>query len=314
MVRELNMASPHSPASGPYSPNEPATPTTPEVPQHNSLEQSQKHPSQVSEPTPKAKPPVLSRQISLAKTPMLFWDPFDPTTHTAEYASKKSGLNFVDAQQDAVAGASVLEDTIRQSGANESSDSGADLPHNSPNTVLPQAPLELDGFRPPPHRLGELMATADSIIPNLVLNLDQSRTSWGRRPQNTNVYQDSADTRIPKTAFVVFWWSSSQNLQENVQELSQKGKDWTSLDDLHVGIFNCATSGIAVNGKHIRQKDSKGRAIYGRLHTGDIIQVYHDPQNGECLKFQCHFRLGSGQNPRAAGESFQLLHGHKLPE
>jgi serine/threonine protein kinase len=305
MVRELNMASPHSPASGPHSPNEPATPNTPEIPQHSSLQRSQKQPSQVSEPTPKAKPPVLSRQINLPKTPMLYWDPWDRTTHTTEYASKKSGLDFA-------AGASAMEDTIRQSGANESSDSGAEQPHTTPVTVLPQIPVELDDIKPPPRQLGKLVATADSIAPNLVLNLDQSRTSWGRRPQNTIVFDDPTDIRIPKTAFIIFWWSSSQNLQENVHELSQKSKDWTSLDDLHVGIFTCATSGITVNGKHIRQKDSKGRAIYGHLHTGDIVQVYHD--KGECLKFQCQFRLGSGQKPRPTGESFQVLHGEKLPE
>jgi serine/threonine protein kinase len=319
MVRDLNMASPQSAPSGPQSPDEPATPKTPEVSQHNSLERPQGKPSQDSEPTPRAKPPTLSRQISLPKTPMLYWDPFDPSTHTAEYASKKSGLNFVVNQQDVaqqgtVAGASAMEDTIRQSGAIESNDSGAGPSHTSPGPMLPEIPIELDGSEPPPRGLGKLMATADSIVPNLVLTLEQSRTSWGRRPQNTIVYEDMKDTRIPKTAFVIFWWSSSHNLQENVQELSQKGKDWTSLEDLHVGIFNCATSGIAVNGKHVRQKDSNGHAIYGRLHTGDIVQVYHDPHKAECLKFRCEFRLGSGQKPRAAGESFEVLHGTRLAE
>ncbi|KAF2682409.1 Pkinase-domain-containing protein [Lentithecium fluviatile CBS 122367] len=316
MVRDLNMASPHSPGSGPHSPSEPATPKTPDVPQHSSLEHSQKHPSQISEPTPKAKPPILSRQISLPKTASLYWDPFDKNTHTLEYASKKSGFDFVAAQQgvmnqDATAGASVMADTIRQSGADGSSDSGAS--QTSPVAVLPEIPPELD-IKPPPRRLGKLMATADSFAPNLVLNIDQSRTSWGRLKSNTIVYENGKDTRVPKAAFIVFWWSASQDLRENVQELSQKGRDWTTLEDLHVGIFTCATSGITVNGKHIRQKDRKGRAIYGHLHTGDIIQVYHDSQSGECLKFRCEFRLGSGAKPRAAGESFHVLHGAKLPD
>jgi serine/threonine protein kinase len=310
MVRDLNMASPHSPTSGLQSPNEPATPRTPDVPQHNSLEHSQKHPSQISEPTPKAKPPVLSRQISLPKTASLYWDPFDVNTHTLEYASKKSGFDFVAAQQDATAGASAIADTVRQSGTEGSSESGAESSANSPVPILPEIPTEFD-IKPPPRRLGKLVATPDSFVPSLVLNIDQSTTSWGRLRSNTITYENGTDTRIPKVAFVIFWRSSSQDIRENVQELSQKGKDWTTLDDLHVGIFTCATSGITVNGKHIRQKDSKGRDIFGHLHTGDIIQVYHDSKTGESLKFKCEFHLGSGEKPRAAGDNFKVLHGAK---
>jgi serine/threonine protein kinase len=321
MVRELNMTSPQSPGSGPHTPNEPATPKTPEVAvsQHNSLEYSSKKVSQDSEPTPRARLPILTRQITLPKTPSLYWDPYDKKTHTLEYASEVSGFDFVSAQRNSTAGSSVTEDTkagssgiedaTRQSeGSDSVSDSVGDPSQTAAITTLSQISAELNV---PPRRLGRLSATSDSFTSSLVLDIDRSRISWGRLRSNTNIYEDSKDTRIPKAAFVIFWWSSQADLQENVMELSQAGKDWTELSDLHVGIFTCATSGIAVNGKHIRQKDGKGRAIFGELHTGDIIQVYHDSRSAECLKFKCEFYLGLGKEPRASGTSFMALHGTK---
>ncbi|KAF2636328.1 Pkinase-domain-containing protein [Massarina eburnea CBS 473.64] len=308
MVREMNMTSPQSPSSGPHSPDEPPTPKTPEVPQHNSLDYSSKQPSQNSEPTPKANPPKLDRQITLPETASRYWDPFNKKTHTLEYASKVSGFDFVGAQQDATDGASELLDTMRQSTSDEYDGDKAES-----SSALGVAHLSAElGFKPPPRRLGKLIATGDSFAPNLVLNIDQGRTSWGRLKTNTIVYENMNDVRIPKVAFIIFWWSSQRDLIENVQQLSQQSKDWTKLSDLHVGIMTCATSGIAVNGKRIMQQDAKGRDNFGELHTGDIIQVYHGP-NTERLKFKCEFYLGEGKEPRSSGNSFSVLPGGRLP-
>lgn len=168
-------------------------------------------------------------------------------------------------------------------------------------------------IKPPPRLAGKLIATPDSFNPNLVLNIYKSRTSWGRLATNGIVYENIKDTRVPKVAFYIFFFSSEEGLEENVDKLSQQGKDWTSLPNLHVGVFPCATSGIAVNGKHFKQKDEKDRAQYGLLHTGDIIQVFHNPRTGERLKFKCEFYLGTGRETRAEGESFAVLQGTKLP-
>jgi serine/threonine protein kinase len=308
MVRELNMASPHSPISNAQSPIEPMTPKTPDIHQHNSLDHSNQHPSQFSDATPKAKPPTLNRQISLPKTASFYYNPFDPNTHNLEYASKASGFDFVAAAQAAKAGASELDDTMRVSAQDENSSEGEESAKSGPELTLPP---EMD-IRPPPRRLGKLTATPSSFAPGLTLMIDQSRTSWGRLPENTLVYEHGRDTRVPKTAFIIFWWSSSGDIQATVKELSQQGKDWTTLDNLHVGIFTCATSGISVNGKHLRQKDDKGRALYGFLHSGDVIQVYHDSRGLETLKFTCEFYHGSGKEPRPSGQGFSIFQGSKL--
>lgn len=312
LVRDLNMTSPHSPVSRTQSPAMPATPKTPEVVQHNSLEQSKEF-SQVSEPTPRARPSAMNRLIELPVTASYYYDPRDPNTHNLEYASRISGRDFVSMSRDATSAASAYPDTTGASETSGTSVASSDAAASSPAADIPSVPAELD-IRPPPRRLGKLVATPDSFVPNLTLNITQSKTSWGRLGNNTIVYEHSRDTRIPKTAFIIFFYSSSGQTQETVDDLSQRGKDWTSLQNLNIGIWTCATHGISINGKHLRKKDEKGHALFGHLHTGDIVQVYHDSRGTECLKFRCEFYLGAGKDPRPAGSDFHTLIGNRLSQ
>jgi serine/threonine protein kinase len=311
MVRDLNMISDQGATmstDGRHSPNGPTTPRTPEVAQHSSLELSSKFPSLVSEATPKARPSGVSRQISLPLTASYYYDPLDPSTHNLEYASRVSGIDFVKAHKQTTAATSGYEETAEASEPTNSnssmeapSEEGAEP---SASAAVPSLPAELD-IRPPPRRLGKLVSTKDSFVAGLTINLDRNRTSWGRKKDNTLIYENMQDTRIPKTAFVLFWYSSAGESNETVQQMSQEGKDWTSLPDLHSCIWPHATHGITVNGTRVMQRDSKGRALYGHLHTGDIVQV------GD-LKFRCEFYLGSGKEAREEGNSFTVLVGAQV--
>jgi hypothetical protein len=200
-------------------------------------------------------------------------------------------------------------DVSTDASANGSMAESQDLLPTGPQGV-PTLPAELN-IRPPPKRLGKLISTADSFVAGLTLPIDQSRTSWGRQPTNTLVYDNPSDTRIPKTAFIIFWYSSSAG-STTVDELSQEGKDWTSLSNLHAGIFTCASAGISINGKHLRQKDSKGRALFGNLRNGDIIQAFNSTTSVECLKFKCEFYHGSAKEIRPPGEQFIIQVGGRL--
>ena len=254
----------------------------------------------------------MDRQINLPLTASYYYDPRNPNTHNLEYASRVSGFDFVSTSRDAATGASAYPETAGASDTSGHSTISSHAEGQSPAADVPSVPAELD-IRPPPKRLGKLVATPDSFAPNLVLNIDQSKTSWGRLGNNTIVYEHSRDTRVPKTAFIVFWYSSAPHSSDSVDKMSQEGKDWTSLEDLKVGIWTCATHGISINGKHLRQKDDKGRALFGNLHTGDIIQIYHNP-NGQLLRFRCEFYLGAGKDSRPVGNSFGTLLGNRLSQ
>lgn len=319
MVRDLHMESPQSPVSGAQTPNQPHTPPkTSESSTRNSLSHlshsSNQHISQASEPTPKAKvAPAFDRTIKLDKTPSFWYDPYDRRTHTVEYANKVSGINYVSSSEagdsKAESQGSGIPDTVRFSSQSSASSGASREPQLGATEIA--APLAQNDIKPPPRRLGKLNATPDSFAPSLVLTIDQRSTAWGRQSTNTIVYEDVRDTRIPKVAFILFWYTSDPR-NRTVQSMSQSNEDWTKVNDLHVGIFTCATSGISVNGKHLRQKDDKGRALFGHLHTGDIIQVYHDPKGKECLKFKCEFYHGSGKEPRPVGQTFQIFPAHQL--
>jgi hypothetical protein len=308
MVRDMRMADPNSPISRTQSPAMPATPRTPDVIQHNSLDQGSNDPSQVSEPTPKARPIMIDRQINLPQTASYYYDPLDPSTHNLEYATRISGFDFLATRRDAEAGASAYEDTVRASDSSHS-DLSASAAAQSTSVALPSLPARLD-FQPPPKRLGKLTATPDSFVPGFTIKIQQSRTSFGRLLESTVVYEDSSDTRIPKTAFVIFFYSEEPGV--DVEELVKQGKDWTKLEDLQIGIFTCARFGITINGKRLMKQDDKGRASYGQLHSGDVVQVYHDNRSSECLKFTCEFYLGVGKDPRPVGNSFTTKSGMKL--
>jgi hypothetical protein len=268
------------------------------------LDQGSNDPSQISEPTPKARPALVDRQINLPQTASYYYDPLDPSTHNLEYASKVSGVDFLASKRRAEAGASAYGDTLTGSNASSRSNLSA-FAAAAPfaSTALPSMHTKLD-FQPPLRRLGKLTATPDSFAPGLAIPIEQSKTSWGRLQSSTVVYEDSRDIRIPKTAFTVFFYSSKEGSEERVNELAKQGKDWTGLDDLHVGICTHATRGISINGKPLTMRDDKGRAIFGHVHSGDVVQVYQDARSTECLKFKCEFYLGSGKEPRLVGKDF----------
>jgi serine/threonine protein kinase len=313
LVRELNMESPQSPGSGAHSPNEPATPKTPEMHQHSSLRNPSQL-SQFSDATPKAKPPTLNRQISLPKTASFYYDPYDPSTHNLEYASKVSGYDFVSAAERAKTSGPKLPDTVRisaesETDANSETSKSQTSEGSIANRAVPSLSMEL-GIKPPPRRLGKLTTTPESFLSNFTLNIDRARTSWGRHPEATVVYPNSHDTRVPKMAFVVVFYRKNAD-NPTVQELSQRGEDWTTAEDLQAAIFTAATSGISVNGQHLRKNDDKGRPLYGHLHSGDVIQVYHAAKGSDCLRFTCEFYHSAAKTRRPAGQSFQILSGSK---
>jgi hypothetical protein len=119
---------------------------------------------------------------------------------------------------------------------------------------------------------GWLKATPDSFL-DLTLPIAGPATSWGRNINNTIVYTDEHDTRVPKIAFLLYLY---EDTPAEAKSASCKA-----------AIYTHATSGISVNGKHLKRRDKNGDMTYGRLKTGDIISIYHKPLSTEVLKFKC---------------------------
>ncbi|KAF2022906.1 hypothetical protein EK21DRAFT_95342 [Setomelanomma holmii] len=138
------------------------------------------------------------------------------------------------------------------------------------------------------YSLGRLVSVPGPIVPSSIsLELRTSRTSWGRLDDNTVTHKDRQNALVPRRAFVAFHHRSTDDAQ---------------IDS--IGICTFATSGILINGQHLKSKNKKGCTLYGFLHTGDKVKVYCGP---ECVEFLCEIYVGPGEKPRPAGTRFKVL-------
>ena len=290
LVRELNMESPQSVNSPSAEVNEPTTPRTPDPLPHSSASQTngfaEETPTRRQGETPKQ--PVFSRQINLPISASCFFEPNDPSTHTLEYATLKSGHNFL--ADNALS--STTSVSLPPTAAGSRSSNVDEQANQTPIVPLLQPAPEF--VRPAP-RLGRLTSTADSFAP-VTINVANRVTTWGRGLQNSSVYPDREDTRIPKRGIVLIFYA--KGIDKAVD--SSQHQDWTKLPDLYCVLNTQSSVGITVNGVKLAATDKEGKALFGRVHTGDVIDVWTG-KSGR-LSFVCEFFHGEAKEPRVEGE------------
>ncbi|QIW97125.1 hypothetical protein AMS68_002643 [Peltaster fructicola] len=271
LVRELKMHSPQGSGGSPTA--EVNDPATPEV----SRTKASVHDS-ASEITPRP-PQRFNRQISIPFPPSLYWDSADPSTHNNEYASKVSGHDFT--RHPSI----IFPINSRNSGSatdKDNEDESTDGEHL--NGIAPNA----SQFAKPSPLVGKLISTADSFKA-INLTLTRRREDWGRAPSNTQVYADGQDTRIPRRAIIIWFFASG------IEKFAEDDDGWTELPDLQATIMTEKRGGVLVNGIHL-PKNEPERHFFGRLYTGDEIEVFS--KDGEVMKFICEFFQGIGRQSR----------------
>jgi hypothetical protein len=158
-------------------------------------------------------------------------------------------------------------------------------------------------FKPPKRILGKLIATPDSVLPSISLNITDPFTSWGRGYTNTVVFAVAYEDRIPKCAFKLMLWKQGLSATRD-QPLEQDMSFWISTK---------ATMGIKVNGvllkSHECKQPSSASKDWGELKHGDEITVWTKEKKETLfvkLKFECYF--GASQIPRPEGASPFTIH------
>ncbi|KAF2674462.1 kinase-like protein [Microthyrium microscopicum] len=150
-------------------------------------------------------------------------------------------------------------------------------------------------------RIGTLITTNDSVE-QIFLPLNKRYENWGRAPQNTNVYPNKLDTRIPKRAFAILFQS------RNLDEVIKNDGDWSTLTDLFVQISAFSKQGIWINGTRLPEKNAEGRGLFGVVYTGDVITVVPPNGNGDGpIRFVCTFNHGLAKEPRKDPFEIQLM-------
>ena len=249
------------------------------------------------EATPKPKPVKFSRLIQLDVGPSFYYNPYDLSTQNLKYASKISGHDFT---------------TEGSATTSEEMDSTKHLDSSLRATMQPSTPQKLrtrsitrmiDPLEPvlpmtvpseeleTPARLGMLISSTDSFTP-IFWKLNNRVETWGRGLNNTSVYLDRMDTRVPKMGVCIFHHAMG------IEKLDRDGLDWRSIPKLHTLITTCSSVGIWVNGVKLKEKNENGNFLCGRVYSGDVITVFVSKEDGQCLRFVCKFEYGEARNPR----------------
>jgi serine/threonine protein kinase len=186
---------------------------------------------------------------------------------------------------------------------------GSDQPSpgeiESSNIIVGQGVVGND-FQPPKRILGKVIATHDSCLPTINLNITETITSWGRGFQNTIRYSNGNEIRVPKYAFKIFAFKLADEWAS-----PPPGPNFDTKG-LAFYISSKASLGIVVNGvklpSHDRQNPETPSKYWGELHHGDTICVWqHDLAKSQFTKFRFECFHGSSKEPRHADEPFKIL-------
>lgn len=186
---------------------------------------------------------------------------------------------------------------------------------NTANVPISAAhPVVGNDFQRPKRILGKIVATPDSCLPTITLNITETLTSWGRGFSNTIRYTNGQEIRVPKYAFKIFlfkpgFYTVSGALPSNVAPGNEKN---STDQQMAFYISTKATFGIYVNGISLRSNDRQKpftpSKFWGELRDGDLITVWrHDSDHSQYTQFKFECYWGLSKQPRKEGERFQVL-------
>ncbi|OQO06349.1 hypothetical protein B0A48_08938 [Cryoendolithus antarcticus] len=308
MVRDLHMDSPNHSGSSPGGDvSEPTTPVQ-EIEQNtpNEITPRPAQPKAFSpvRPTPQR---VFSRQIQMEFPPSIFYDSSDPNTHNLEYASRASGHDFLVQPRYLVSSKSLDEvkpEDVKPEqisyleGASASSETTQEDVAEDTSPPLPQSQ-----FRKPPPRLGKLVPLPGSFYTEPLI-LTTQEAHWGRALNNTHVYPHREDVRVAKRA-IIFKWHAPPPKPANklFDPIDSTDPDaWTKLPNLHCMLSTESRTGLRVNGIPLHRPEADGTYYYGRIYTGDVIEILKESKGKPGLSFVVELHQGEGKAGRPVGE------------
>ncbi|GIZ39997.1 hypothetical protein CKM354_000335500 [Cercospora kikuchii] len=309
MVREMDIESPFLPSSFDVSQDGSAhsRPCTPLGTDNGSARHTpQDWPQQACDETPRQ--PVFTRRFAVPVSASCFYDPADPSTHNAEYASRVSGHDFVN-EPDYYPKERIVFPSSRASNRRPSESHSVPTPSIAPEPEvrpLDNLPIAVSNPRSIealtiPHcvttqkgdPVGRLVSTPDSFA-DITVDLKQRKNTFGRDKYCTTSYEDKMDTRVGKQAFTIFLHATGiENIPEGEEHLD-------SLPGAYVGILTHSSNGVTINGQRLNKAERPGRQTYGKLHHGDVVEVWPRIKDQKGLAFVAEIFQGEGKIPRPA--------------
>lgn len=135
------------------------------------------------------------------------------------------------------------------------------------------------------------------------LSITTRLSNFGRADKNTNIYEDLTDSRIPRRAFDIYFFSAG---------FAHRDKEWYKYPDVNAVIMTRCSTGIKVNGCHVPTSDPGTVFKVAKLRTGDLIEVYNSGRKK--LVYRCAFHVGESKFPRGADEDVVVEDNAELYE
>ncbi|KAL1864070.1 hypothetical protein VTK73DRAFT_6178 [Phialemonium thermophilum] len=180
-------------------------------------------------------------------------------------------------------------------------DDDSDLPSTLKTQMHRVVPVEA---KPPGKRIvASLLSSTSSLIQGLSIFITESMLSWGRAAENTCVYEQSKEVRVPKYAFRILLWKEGYDPSRDFRPWNQKEN--ATGESFHFYISTKATQGVYVNGVLLPSHDCKNPTspskYWMRLHDGDEIVVWRNRPDTSHSKTELIFRCawGGSSLPRA---------------
>ncbi|OIW35483.1 hypothetical protein CONLIGDRAFT_566140 [Coniochaeta ligniaria NRRL 30616] len=181
------------------------------------------------------------------------------------------------------------------------------VPSHHTTTTVPPLPNPPGGKR----IVASLESTPSSVIQGISLHLTESLLSWGRKAENTRIYEDAREIKIPKHAFKILLWKpgfdAARDFRPWNQRLRGPGGEEEAAAGFHFYISTKSTRGIFVNSVLLPSCESRNPGSpsrnWMRLHDGDVVVVWTgDPSAKPApLKTELLFRCAWGGSARPRG-------------
>ncbi|RCI14957.1 hypothetical protein L249_6762 [Ophiocordyceps polyrhachis-furcata BCC 54312] len=146
----------------------------------------------------------------------------------------------------------------------------------------------------------------DSYIKNISFPVTDSLASFGRGRDNTQVFRDRMEPRVPKYAFKMLLWREGYDPSKDPSKSVPPWKgDSSAADDLyHFWLSTKASLGIRINGHPLASSDAQNPTgpskHWTRIYDGDSLVIWggHDPQQKTHLVFRCFWGGSSKARPQ----------------
>ena len=161
---------------------------------------------------------------------------------------------------------------------------------------------------------GMIESTPGSCIQGVSIPIADSFISFGRELDNTHIFKDSQDRKVPKYAFKILLYSdANEDLSRDPNRYPWQRNDVANPSAYSFWISTKASLGIRVNGFVLPSSNSKEPAgpskHWTRLHEGDKIQIWGRPNDGQQTMFTFHCSWGGSSAPRDPSSPIALAEG-----